>query len=78
SSKTIYKTFSTSGTKRFQVRVTDSKNQTKTAECSVFIEEEEADPISVACYVSPSRADVNEEVRIYAEVSGGTPSYNYS
>jgi len=40
--------------------------------------EEEADPISVACYVSPSRADVNEEVRIYAEVSGGTPSYSYS
>ena len=42
-----------------------------------FTIEEEAEPITLACYTTPSRGKVNEEVKIYAEVSGGTSPYTY-
>ncbi len=42
-----------------------------------FTVEEEATPITVACYTTPSRGKVGEEVKVYAEVSGGTTPYTY-
>ena len=42
-----------------------------------FTIEEEAEPITVACYTTPSRGKVGEEIKIYAEVSGGTAPYDY-
>lgn len=43
-----------------------------------FTVEEEADPISVACYTTPTSGKTDQEIKIYAEVTGGTSPYSYS
>ncbi len=42
-----------------------------------FTIEQAADPITVACYAVPSKGKVNEEIKVYAEVSGGVAPYTY-
>lgn len=34
--------------------------------------------LDVACYATPHPAKVGQSVKVYATVSGGTPSYSYS
>jgi hypothetical protein len=34
--------------------------------------------LDVACYATPHPAKVGQSVKVYATVSGGTPSYRYS
>ena len=73
----VSKTYSTAGTKTGVVTIT-SGAQSITKNCSATVTEVVNNNLNVSCRVSPTTAEVNEDVTWYAYVSGGTGSYTYS
>lgn len=74
--RTVNKSYSTSGTKTATVYIT-SNGQQVTRTCSVVIRQP-VNNLNVTCYSSPSTANIGDNVTYYSNVSGGNGNYNYS
>ena len=77
SSRTISKTYSTSGEKTGTVTVT-SGSQNATAQCKVTVQEPAPPALALTCSASPASVRVNESVSWTANPTGGTGAYTYS
>jgi hypothetical protein len=75
--KSVNKTYATAGSKSATVTVT-SGNQTKTANCNIFVEQPQDPLLSGACTVSPTAAKIGDTVTWSASASGGNGTYTYS
>lgn len=74
----LTKSYSTSGTKIANVRIT-SNNQSVNVQCSVVVQ---AAPVNnnfdVSCYANPSTVDTGDQVTWTANASGSNGGYTYS
>lgn len=79
SSSSVTTTYSTSGTKNASVHITSSNSSSSVAisrACSVLVIDPEPN-LTGSCYGTPSNPEKGETVTWYANVSGGTGSYDF-
>lgn len=71
SSSTATHTYSTSGNKTARVTVTSRDGQSKTANCSTFVDPKPLRFLDISCDSSSSRVDIGDSVRRIVDINGG-------
>ncbi|MDQ3014383.1 MAG: SpaA isopeptide-forming pilin-related protein [bacterium] len=72
----VSKTYNSSGSKTARIRVT-SDGMTATAQCYTHVDEEDEENLTGQCWVTPSKAKIDETVTWHADADGGTGNYRY-